>query len=322
MELSPNLQSALNQSLARWSTKSLAGAVPKLSDRYRAGESGRSGSFTESPLDVAAYVAYRLPATYAAMVTVLREVSQRLPEFSPKNLLDVGAGPGTAMWATTQIWPQIEDITLLERDREMASWGQLMASYDPESVLAHARWLPVDISNSWHQSPKDLVMAGYVLGELPESHRIPLVTKLWEHTLGCLILVEPGTPEGFKRIVTARHALLERGAVVVAPCPHQAACPSDWCHFSQRVARSRVHRQAKGATMAYEDEKFSYVAVSHAPGTAIKGRVIRHPYTGKGHVNLTLCTPSGITQETVTRRDGERFRRARHLSWGDVFPHD
>ena len=39
----------------------------------------------------------------------------------------------------------------------------------------------------------------------------------------------------------------EAGANILAPCPHARPCPlaaPDWCHFSARVARSRLHREA------------------------------------------------------------------------------
>ena len=39
----------------------------------------------------------------------------------------------------------------------------------------------------------------------------------------------------------------------------------DWCHFTQRLPRSRAHKQIKGAELPFEDEKFSYVALTRAP---------------------------------------------------------
>ncbi len=322
MEMSPALLNALEKSLADWPVKSLAEAVPKLSDRYRSGDPARNGTFTESLRDVAAYAAYRLPATYAAVSSALHAVFERRLDFTPHSLLDVGSGPGTGMWAALDVWPDIETITLLERDRHMASWGQALAASSPTPALSQAHWHAIDITRSWRENPSDLVMASYVLGELPESRQVPLVAALWEHTLEVLVLIEPGTPEGFKRIRKVRQTLIDRGANVVAPCPHQGTCPSDWCHFSERVARSRIHRQAKGASLAYEDEKFAYVALSRTPARPIAGRVVRHPEIGKGHIKLDLCTPTGLTKRVVTRMDREAFRAARHLVWGNVFPPD
>jgi ribosomal protein RSM22 (predicted rRNA methylase) len=69
-------------------------------------------------------------------------------------------------------------------------------------------------------------------------------------------VVEPGTPKGWQRILAARSRLIENGDHTIAPCPHRDACPisvPDWCHFSRRVARSRIHRRAKDADVPWDD---------------------------------------------------------------------
>jgi ribosomal protein RSM22 (predicted rRNA methylase) len=106
-----------------------------------------------------------------------------------------------------------------------------------------------------------------VLNELAPAARESVLQRLWDATADTLVIVEPGTPAGWERILAARRQLIEAGAHVLAPCPHAFACPlqaPDWCHFAERVARSRLHRLAKGADVPWEDEKFSYVAVSRS----------------------------------------------------------
>lgn len=97
----------------------------------------------------------------------------------------------------------------------------------------------------------DLVVAAYMLGELPDDavrHRV--VADLWARTNDVLVLIEPGTPVGNQRVLAARAAVLATGDChVIAPCPHDGACPMQgtkgWCHFSQRFERSRLQREIK-----------------------------------------------------------------------------
>ncbi|HLY32739.1 MAG TPA: small ribosomal subunit Rsm22 family protein, partial [Ktedonobacterales bacterium] len=239
------------------------------------------------------------------------------------------------------LWPNLAQATLLERDARMIALGQRLASEATSPVIRQARWERTDITDAWesgHQS-FDLVTASYVLGELPAPERETLVARLWRVTVSMLALVAPGTPVGFAHIHAAREQLLELGATLVAPCPHDGACPmlplgegevapgqpvGDWCHFSQRLARSRLHRQLKGGELAYEDEKFSYVIAARpgseaAPATSIGGRIVRHPQMRPGVVTLEVCARDGaLTRRVVSRRDGAAYRQARDLRWGDA----
>ena len=78
-------------------------------------------------------------------------------------------------------------------------------------------------------------------------------------------------------------------------------------------------RTAKAAQLGHEDEKFAYVAVTRHPGEPAEARVLRHPQIRPGHVMLELCTTDGRRLETVSRREGERYRQARKLDWGSPF---
>jgi ribosomal protein RSM22 (predicted rRNA methylase) len=323
MELPLDLRTAIDGELAPLPSNRLATLVAELSKRYRTGPSASGGKFLRSPEDVIAYAAFRLPATFAAVYAALRQVKDRLPDWRPQTLLDVGAGPGTAMWATATLLPNLDRITLLEREDAMIALGKRLASYSSLTAVQAATWVKADITGAWESSPHDLVIASYVIGELPQDAGAALIRKLWANTSGTLVIIEPGTPAGFARIKRAREQLLLTGGTSIAPCPHDRPCPmaeNDWCHFSQRVARSRLHRQVKAGELSYEDEKFSFVSVSRTPVAAMAGRVIRHPQIRPGHIRLELCTAEGLTSTVVTRKDRALFRAARDLNWGSVMP--
>lgn len=321
MQLPAEVMSAIEGELASYSASELAAVVAELSDSYRTGIRKGKGKHLRSERDAAAYAAYRLPATFAAAYAVFNEIKECLPDWQPKTCLDVGAGPGTAAWAAATVWPVLNQMTLLEREQIMIDLGKRLLHRSASPVLRQAEWVKADLAGSWPAHAVDLVVASYVVNELPEESISALVKRLWECTKGALVVIEPGTPAGFARIRQVRAHLLSRGAKTVAPCPHDNPCPlpeSDWCHFAQRVNRSRLHRQVKAGELSYEDEKFSYVCVSRQSVTSICGRVLRHPQISKGCIQLDLCTPEGISRLVVTRKDKERYRKARDWKWGSA----
>lgn len=322
MNVPEELRIALTDELAAIPQHSLAAATTRLSARYRGDRStNEAGRLARSPVDIAAYAAYRLPATFAAISAALIEVRQRNPDWQPATLLDAGAGPGTALWAAHAIWPTLARATLLERERGMIDIGKRLVSHANSATLREATWRQCDLLKPWEHAPCDLVIMAYTLDELPLPRLNEMIARLWSVTNHTLVLVEPGTPAGFALIRQARQQLIDAGGHVIAPCPHQETCPmpdDDWCHFAQRVARTSLHRQAKQAALSYEDEKFSYVAVSRLPALPIMGRVLRHPQVRPGHIYLDLCTPTGLRHPVVTRKDRDAFREARDLRWGDA----
>jgi ribosomal protein RSM22 (predicted rRNA methylase) len=126
---------------------------------------------------------------------------------------------------------------------------------------------------------------------------------------------------GFAHIVAARAQLIASGAHVLAPCPHDAPCPltpPDWCHFSQRLPRSRAHKHLKGAQLPFEDERFAYVALSRTPAAEHLSRVLSQPVITKIAVTAKLCTPDGIKMTVAPHRDKISYARSRKWNWGDA----
>lgn len=336
MQLPIHLREAIEAELSDVAPERLAQAAAQLSEQYRA-EAGRGSVLVAEAAQ--AYLATRLPATYAAVYQVLSEVRRRLPDEAIHSLLDCGAGPGTVMWAAAEVFDELENFTLLERDRNWIAIGKRLARQASEdsisasvlgavssavsSPVMGARWVAGNLQAAFDAEPHDAVVMSYALGELPATAQADLLHRLWQLTEKVLVIVEPGTKRGYSNILRAREELLKAGAQVVAPCPHAARCPladDDWCHFAARVERTALHRRAKAASAPYEDEKYSYfVAAKNAVPQPVMARIIRHPLTFKGHIRLALCTRDGLAQQTVTKSQKDAFRRARKADWGDEY---
>ncbi len=274
MELPPALRAAVERALSGQKLADLAATAAALSQRYR--DERRDGRLhVASEAEALAYLATRLPATYAAVRFSFAAIKLARPVFAPKTVLDIGAGPGTALWAAADCWPDLAEAVLVEASPVFQACGAELAR---EASLPQITWRVADAANApLDETPRDLVTMAYALNELPPDVRPQLLQRLWEITADTLVIIEPGTPAGWQRIVAARAQLIAAGAHPIAPCPHAHPCPltpPDWCHFAARVARSRTHRLTKAAELSWEDEKFSYVAVSRIP--APHQRCARH----------------------------------------------
>jgi len=160
-----------------------------------------------------------------------------------------------------------------------------------------------------------------MIGEIDDAQRTALGDVMWKKTRDTLLIVEPGTPAGYNRIIALRRQLIAAGAKVAAPCPHDRECPlltPDWCHFTQRLPRSRVHKQLKSAELPYEDEKFSYVALTRAPAARHPARVLAQPVVTKVAITARLCTDQGILNAVAARRQKAAYQRFKKIAWGDA----
>ena len=319
MKFPDALRTGIDELVLRADRRRVEDAAGRLSVAYRAGGAGAARA-ARSRDDVAAYLATRAPATYAAAAAAFAHVAEAHPGFAPTSLLDLGAGPGIASWAAVATWPSIERVQLVEVEREMVAAGRKLAA-PATSGLRDATWTLGDASVGSYPAA-DLVVASYALGELPGAVAPDFVARSWRSAATMLVLVEPGTTAGYERVLAARSLVLRSGGTTLAPCPHDGECPlaeGDWCHFSTRLPRSRTHRAVKGVERGFEDEKVAYVALTRdrveGPAAA---RIIRRPEQNPGHVVLSLCTPTGLERRTIARSQKQAYRDARKRSWGDA----
>jgi ribosomal protein RSM22 (predicted rRNA methylase) len=326
MRLSPDLPPDLKAGLARlahgMSRKALAERAAAQSRNYRAGCGSHRIATAD---DVLAYAFTRLPATYAAAVAVFNAMRETLPTFRPRTMLDVGAGPGTAAFAAVGAFETLVDIRLIDANAGLRKLAlTLMAEADNETLRrvadGHSYRHGDALMLLAETEPADLMIASYMAGEIAAGEIARFTQLLWHAAAGALVVVEPGTPEGYGRVLRMRGELIAAGAHMAAPCPHGRACPlqpPDWCHFAQRLPRSRDHLRIKGAEVPFEDEKFSYVVLSRGKAQSIDARVLAPPKITKSAATAKLCTKDGLVVDTAARRDADAYRRRKSWRWGD-----
>ncbi len=314
-DLPAELRSALQAKLQGLPRDDIAARATQISKTYRDGGNSR---VIASQDDALAYALVRMPATYAAVSACLNALSAVRPDFVPTGLLDVGAGPGTASWAAAETFSSLQNFTLLDINAALQTLALDLAR---EHLRLGAMICRRDTHALDEAEPADLVIASYLIGEVTETERRQFAERLWDKTRDTLLVVEPGTPKGYARIIELRRQLIADGAHVAAPCPHDGECPlqaPDWCHFSQRLPRLRAHIQIKGAELPFEDEKFSYVVLTRKPADRRFSRVLAQPVVSKIEVSAKLCKADGVGLAKAPRRDKAAYAKARRWNWGDA----
>ncbi len=311
------LKAALDAKLHGLSRGDAALRSATISRTYR---DGGGSAAIRAEADALAYALARMPATYAAVAACLNALCEVKPDFAPDTLLDFGAGPGTATWAAAEAFPSLAAFASIDTNPALRSLALELFGRSPRlSAVRYAQGKAQAASASAEAA--DLVVASYLVGEVDDPGRAILADLMWSKTRDTLVVVEPGTPTGYARIIALRAQLIASGAHVAAPCPHDNLCPlasPDWCHFAQRLPRSRAHMTLKGAELPFEDEKFSYVVLTRAAVKRPRARVLAPPDVGKVAVTAKLCTPEGLVFASIPRRAKADYAAARRWRWGDT----
>lgn len=325
LTLPDELRAAVERELAAAPAARWVRAAQELSERYR-GPRREPAPLAAGSRDALGYAALIMPATYAQLRGAMAATALRAPGWAPATMLDLGSGPGTALWAAAAQWPSLRRMVAWEREHAFIALGRSLAASAPPAVRT-AAWERVDLSEparSARRSPQpeqryDLVVLGHVANELPPDQQVRVLADAWERTGGVLLVVEPGTPAAFAVVRAARDTLLAAGAHTLAPCAHDAPCPlvDDWCHFPQRIWRPAFQRKARGAPSQWEESKFAYAAMARFPQQRPTwGRVIREPTSNKAYAEATISAREGIVRHRALKRHREAYRFVQDLPWG------
>lgn len=258
----------------------------------------------------AAYVEARLPATKAVVKAVIdRFIDERSPD-APNTILDLGAGPGTVALALEDFEAK---FTLIEKDSGFIEISKNLLKREHNHIHGCILKVPYE--------PHDWVIASYSLNEILCEKFDSFLLKSWNAADKFLILIEPGTPQGFKNILKAREFLIKNGAHITLPCAHQLKCPLQetdvWCHFSKRLARTKEHKNIKGGILGYEDEKYCYLIASKTQVMQTP-RIISTPKQYSGHLEISTCEMDGeIHNKIYSKSKDLNFKQMKKKEWGD-----
>ena len=306
MNLPLKYKDQLESLLDGYSLKELKSVAYFIMNQYQNG-SGKGVDLIDSSLASKVYAVYRLPATYSAFGDALQHTLE-IYKNNIESVIDVGAGSGAASLAIHHLISSIKNYTLLERNKHMMEIGKSLHEFP---------YINYDLSIDNLDINSDLVVASYVFNELDQNTKINAINKMWNMTNKILLIVETGTPEGFQIIREIRDYLISIGGHIVSPCPHGHVCLNEWCHFSSRVARSKLHKDLKGGDAPYEDEKYCYIAFSKEEVIPCTRRILRHPQINPGFIELEVCTKEGISHIKYSKKDKELFKKARKSNAGD-----
>lgn len=283
----------------KWQPSKLKPAYVDLQKGYRSQQKIGYSNLEQ----VQSYVFTRFPATYSVCLKLFKQYLSIIPI---NSILDWGCGVGTASLAISQIFEKLEYF-LVEQDIFAKNYAEQFLKY----------FFPANNVFTFIPDKVDLSVFSYSLGEVNSWKTI--LDQIWQKT-SYLLIIEPGTPAHFDRLLEIRDYILSKGAHICGPCCHNKACPllkNDWCHFGINVPRSKDHRLLKNVERNFEQEAYSYLFFSKTPRTTDLGRIIAKPRIHGGHIDLRICNKNGEIVKKTVGRSSQEYKRIKKIQWGD-----
>ena len=311
MKIPFELEEKITREIQNVKLSDLKEVAQTLSNRYM-NEKRKGQSLINKKLEVLAYSIIRMPATFCAINKAIEETLKKY-NTSIENALDIGSGTGAGEWAILNNI-DINKITCIEREDEMAFLAQKLLEEHK-----NINWKNQDIVKNKINEKADLVIVSYMINELQDEVKEDVIKNILDSFNKIIIFIEPGTPAGFNNIKRIQKMALKNNLNILAPCTSQNECnlpEDDWCHSIIRVERNKVHKFLKDADAPYEDEKFSYIAISKEKIDNSGSRILRHPNISSGYIKTKLCTNGNIEEKTFTKKEKEMFKKVKKLKCG------
>ena len=293
-------------------------AARALSESYRAGGSAATRAARTNG-DVAAYLATRAPATYAAAAAVFEQIRLARPEWAPTSVVDLGAGPRhRRLGGSRGVARDLDGLTRRggagDGARRKGSCRRRAGGAARRALDGGRRRRRRSEGGSRARLLRDRRARAGGARRLRRSRLVARRGHARDRGAGNdgglrARARRPGSRHGGRRLharaVPARQPLpAERRRLVplrdTAPAkPHASA------------------REGRRARLRGREVRLRRPLPWPAPPVS-GARIIRRPDLRQGHVVLDLCTTEGLERRTVSRRDGAEYRKARKLGWGDT----
>jgi len=328
--LPQKIEEAVEQILSQKDNAVWDATSEELHNRYIQREKGQNNSYIDNYSDALAYLALRLPATYAQIVGALRQVQEVLPSWKPQTLLDIGAGPGTGILATQAIWSTVASATCLDGNEDLLNLGKTILSHSqmPTKIV----WQQGDIRNEIKEDKTyDIVLLANVLNELRTNEVEKVIEEAYRVCSGVLVIIEPGTAFGNTLITSISKKISDSGLLIAPYIDNSFMADKDtWIHFPQRFIRPAFQRRLRqqmreSSLMAsdWEEAKYCYVAISKIPSeNNAWGRVIGPVKKMKGFLEVPVLTKDAIIHKKVMKRDKTNYSFTKNLQWGQLISHE
>lgn len=328
INLPESISEAASRILSRSDSHILSTSAKLLHERYMLQDKGEATSYIQKSNDALAYLALRFPATFAQIGSALLQIKDRVSDWEPTSVLDVGCGPGTDILAALSIWPNIKMAVGLEQDQKFLSLAEEIF-YDAK-VTVETKWEHRTIAD-WIVSPShknyDLIIVANVLNELPKDIKESFFAQLHKRSSGIVLMLEPGTPRGYNIIQSAAKQIAPISSLI-APYINNTFVPSVeyWIHFPQRFQRPEFQRRIRQSMreselMAsdWEEAKFSYVAWGEIPvKNTAWGQSIGEVQRYHGYLIIPVLTAEGIVKARVMKRHKAVYAAAKNIRWGEL----
>lgn len=315
LNLLTDLKSANNKK-----DKAMAESILKLSDHFIFSTGDKTPWDNKETFD--AYLFYFFPLNYLRWLKVI-EQTNRLNFFDGvTELVDFGAGLGTASLALTQtLKSKIKKIHVVEDSDKAINFIKTHQHFFNSELTFEKKFSESIISK------EQVLLLSYSLVELESLPQ-------WALNFEKIIIIEPSTQIVGRKLMRLRESLIQNDFSVAAPCTHQGSCPlleqskTDWCHDRTEVElppwmqKIEFYLPMKNKTLTYsylalqKNSKNTFDTKKSEQQSKPFVRVVGDPLFEKGRTRQLICRNEN--REYLTQLNREHKGKTWSYDRGDL----